>query len=329
MKRNLLSLVKIPDLILARIYLKLFHEKKSLLIFTFHILFKNEDEIKLNHVDPQNGITIDCFRQFIDYYLNHDYSFISPNDLIKGLNVNKNHIMITFDDGYFNNSYALPILQRYKIPAVFFISTNHVAQNKCFWWDVLYRHRIKSGESVRNIRQEDNILKAKTNEEIEQFLIEKFGENALYPMSEIDRPFTPLELKKISKEKYVFIGNHTSDHAILTNYNKDGIEHQIKYAQDYIYNITGISPFIISYPNGGYSAEIINISKEIGFKLGVTVDFKKNYLPINLIKDEQMRLGRFILGDGTELYQHCEIFRSDIILYTRIENFLKIKHYQR
>ena len=326
MEKSLSSLVKLPDLLFARFYLRFFHEKNALVIFTFHLLFKNEEESTLNLVDPQLGITTDHFRQFVEYYLNHGYSFISPNDILDGLDHHQNYIMITFDDGYFNNTYALPILKKYKIPVTFFISTNNIIDNKCFWWDVLYRERIRLGVSTRKIKREGDQLKAKTTEEIENYLMSKFGEKAFHPISDIDRPFTIAELKHLSNEKYVSIGNHTSDHAILTNYNSDGIKSQILRAQDFIYDGIRASPIIISYPDGFYSDEVIKVAKKAGFRIGVTTDFKKNYLPIDSQTDGYMRLGRFDLGGSTEPLQLCEMFRSDIIFYKRIWNFLNKRY---
>ena len=234
--------------------------------------------------------------------------------------------MITFDDGYYNNQYALTVLKKYQIPAVFFISTNHVKYNKCFWWDVLYRERIKLGIPVKDIQRERKKLKSKTSEEIEKYLKDIFGEESLTPVGDIDRPFTPSELKDFSRDEFVFLGNHTSDHAILSNYSSNKIKSQILNAQNTINDITGITPIIISYPNGVYSNEIIKLSKEIGLKLGITVDNKKNYLPIDYQGDGCMRLGRFLLERverRDNLIMQCELLRSDIVVYHRISNFLR------
>lgn len=48
----------------------------------------------------------------------------------------KNPVLITFDDGY-KACYdiALPILQKYRTKAIFFISTGHMEDRKVFWWD--------------------------------------------------------------------------------------------------------------------------------------------------------------------------------------------------
>ena len=86
LKKSIISLAKLPDLIVSKLYLRLFQEKNSLIIFNFHGLFRNEKEITLNLVDPQPWITVEQFRQFVEYYLDHGYTFISQNDILNGLN---------------------------------------------------------------------------------------------------------------------------------------------------------------------------------------------------------------------------------------------------
>lgn len=323
MKGNIIPLIRLFDQILSQAYLRFFQEKNSLITFLFHALFRDEKEIHLGIVDSQQGITIQHFCQFVEYYLEHDYIFISPDDILNGLSNNKKYILITFDDGYFNNQYVLPVLKEYGIPAVFFVTANHVKHSKCFWWDVLYRERMKQGKPAKGITQEGLQLKSKTNDEIERYIIDRFGATAFRPIGDIDRPFTPSELKDFSKEKHVFLGNHTSDHAILTNYSKSEIKSQILGAQNGIYDITGITPVIISYPNGNYSNEIIEISKEISLKLGITIDFKKNYLPIDFQGNDAFRLGRFILDGNNQLIKQCAMFRTDIAAMKTAKGLLK------
>ena len=320
MKKGIISVIKLADQVLSQLYLTFFQESNSLITFLFHGLFDSEKEISLNLADPQQGITVEHFRQFVEYYLDHDYTFISPNDILNGLDNHRKYILITFDDGRFNNQRALPILREYRVPAVFFISTNYVKYNKCFWPDVLYKGRIRQGMSIEDIWREVGQLKSKASEEIEKYLTDIFGQRALKPISDIDRPFTPSELKEFSKEKYVFLGNHTSGHPILTNCSLTEIKSQILSAQNTIYDITRITPIIISYPWGSYSNEVIRISKEIGLKLGLTVDFKKNHLPLDCQGNDFMRLGRFVLWGNSQLIKQCEVLRSDIVLYNWIHN---------
>lgn len=55
-------------------------------------------------------------------------------------NIPSRAIVITFDDGYLNNlEYALPLLERYGIPATIFIATGYLGSRHPFWWDQLTR----------------------------------------------------------------------------------------------------------------------------------------------------------------------------------------------
>ena len=77
MNKNIVFLAKLPDTLLSWFYLKLSREKPSLIVFTFHGLFQNNGEMKLHHVDPQLGLTLHHFEQFINYFLKANYHFIS------------------------------------------------------------------------------------------------------------------------------------------------------------------------------------------------------------------------------------------------------------
>lgn len=311
--------VKFLDRKISEYSLSFYKEKKSLVTVLFHGLFKDEDEILLNHVDPQQSMTIKKFEQFIKHFKKHDYNFVSPDDIIKGLDPTQNHILITFDDGYYSNIRALPFLEKYEVPAVFFISSNHVIQNKCFWWDVVYRERVIQGLEKDQIYMETESLKDRKNCEIENYLKKEFGKSALQPISDIDRPFTPMELKEFAKNKYVFIGNHTHNHAILTNYKVNEMRDEIVNSQISILDITGITPSTIAYPNGNYSSEVIRESSKIdGLKLGITTLHKKNLFPLFSNENGSFMLSRFTLWGDQNIDAQCRFFRSDVRMLSRI-----------
>ena len=46
-------------------------------------------------------------------------------------------VVVTFDDGYADNLHAGRLLQRYEIPATFFISSGFIGGSREFWWDEL------------------------------------------------------------------------------------------------------------------------------------------------------------------------------------------------
>lgn len=69
------------------------------------------------------------------------YKVISISELIASLkrkSLPSKTVCITFDDGYGDNYFvAKPLLEKYRCPATFFISTKYIEQQKMFWWDEL------------------------------------------------------------------------------------------------------------------------------------------------------------------------------------------------
>ncbi|MFT2009542.1 polysaccharide deacetylase family protein [Pontibacter sp. 13R65] len=57
---------------------------------------------------------------------------------VKNRKLKRNSIAITFDDGYQDNYLvAKPLLEKYGLPATFFVSTGNIGETKEFWWDEL------------------------------------------------------------------------------------------------------------------------------------------------------------------------------------------------
>jgi peptidoglycan/xylan/chitin deacetylase (PgdA/CDA1 family) len=309
------KLVRAADAAVARAYLSLRREQNALMPFLFHSLFRDQREMGLNVVEPLERTTVAHFRQFIEYYLEHGYRFVSPADLLRGLAPDGKYAMITFDDGYFNNTLARPVLEEFKVPALFFISTNHVLQNKCYWWDVYYRERTAQGATRRQIYGETVALKWLRTERIEEQLVERFGKNALTPRGDVDRPFTPSELRDFAASPFVHLGNHTANHAILTNYTAEEVRQQVQSAQTALQQITGIVPSTIAYPNGAHNAQIVEICREIGLKMGVTVRPHKTRLPLASRGTDLMRIGRFCPNGDDPIVTQCRTYRSDLQFY--------------
>lgn len=260
--------------------LKIKKENKQLLVFYFHGLFESFKQKDLNHIDPQTNITVEQFADFIDYFQNNNYKFLSPEGLKSDLE-NGPYAMITFDDGYFNNMLALDILNKYKVPAVIFISTRNIIENKSYWWDIIYKYRTKQGMSIQKIRNEQNSLKKLKYTLIDDYILKNFGKEAFVPWSEIDRPFNREEIKELAKNPYISIGNHTHNHAILVNYNKDEIKDELSISNKIIYELTDSFPISIAFPNGNYNQEVLEATEEEGFRYAFTTHPERNLLPIS------------------------------------------------
>jgi len=327
MKQFLSPVISSIDKFISNHYLKFWKDKSALMAYLVHGLFRDTKTTELNHVHPQQRITVDLLRQFIEYHLENGFIFISPGKILEGLDSDKKYMLLTFDDGYFNNYSSLPVLHEFKVPAVFFISSGHVEKNECFWWDIVYRERIKRNNPKDSVRKEISLLKRKKDFEIRQYITEHFGSKAFSPISDIDRPFTPAELSSFAEDPFVSIGNHTASHVILTNCSSEEIRSEISVAQNSLAKITGLPPVMIAYPNGNFSEEVLKISKEAGLKFGITTMHKKNYLPISLEGYDPFMLNRFTLLGSRNIKQQCDFFRSDFQLNDALKSFRKKRAY--
>ena len=282
-----------------------------LLTFLFHGVFANEQEIEQQAVDPQQRITVDHFREFVEHMLEAGYEFVLPDQVTAGLDADGRYVMATFDDGYASNQLVLPVLEEFRVAALFYISTGHVLANKSYWWDVAHREIVLGGGSVDAVQQVGRTLKTLTHDQIENEIVRRFGASSLEPWGDIDRPLTPKELRAFVESPYVEVGNHTRDHAILTNYTPAGVRQQLAGAQDDLEHLVGYRPTSVSYPNGNYSPAVLTVASELNLSLGITVERKKNLLPLDTSDAGLLRLGRHTLWGTKDIADQCHVLCSE------------------
>jgi peptidoglycan/xylan/chitin deacetylase (PgdA/CDA1 family) len=300
------------DRFTARASLAAKRERPGLLTLMFHGIFPSHADAYSGTVQPPQRTTIQSVSRLIEYFHGHGYRFVSPNDF-PGLTSRGYYVLLTFDDGYFNNLSVLSLLGKYDIPAVFFISTAHVRTGKAFWWDVVRRRCRDLGYSPEQVPLACLRLQKMRTSEIESFLIERLGLGALTPVGDFDRPMTSEELETFAEDPHVHLGNHTDDHASLNNYSEDEIRQQIAKCQDELKRMTGKSTAILSYPHGNYSPTIVHIAASLGLRAGVTCLAGKAEIPIQAI--DWMSLRRNTVWENQDQLTQYQLFRSDIGLY--------------
>ena len=82
-------------------------------------------------------IGVEQFETHVRYLADH-YKIVSMRDLVDGHAATDGPVVaISFDDGYLDNfENAAPILYKHNVPATFFISTNHITDNRPFAHDL-------------------------------------------------------------------------------------------------------------------------------------------------------------------------------------------------
>jgi len=302
------------DARLAPAWLRILPQDSGLLIFTFHSLFESVQEVDEGLLDPQQAITAAMFRAFVADFQAHGYRFVSPDQIADGLKSPGKYAMITFDDGYANNLRTCPVLEEFGVPAVFNISVNHVATGKPFWWDVVYREASKRKWSSEQLNRSRVALKQMRTQQAEEQIVAEFGRLSFRSVSDLDRPFAPKELADFARHPLVHIGNHTWDHAILTNYAAHEVREQIQKAQEYLCELTGRVSRAIAYPNGNLSRQIVDAARSAGLGLGLTIRPGRNPLPKSPSTAVRLQLRRHTLWGDLDIATQCCVARSPISL---------------
>ncbi len=110
------------------------NRKKGAMILMYH-------RIATARIDPWDlCVSPEYFEEQVRYICDN-FQPVTMRDLIaraKAKQSLQNYIAITFDDGYRDNfTAAKPVLQKYTVPATFYLTTRFTAEKKSFWWDEL------------------------------------------------------------------------------------------------------------------------------------------------------------------------------------------------
>jgi len=215
-------------------------------------------------------------------------------------------VAITFDDGYADNLYeALPLLERYGMPATFFIASGYVGGKREFWWDELERifffsttlpehleltigermHqwtfkagvRTSNGEgqgaspesvfkAVHSLLQE---LPSPERDEVIAKLLEWSGiERTVRPTH---RTLTADEVARLAGSNLVEIGAHTLTHASLPLCSEGQRRAELVDCKRDLETMTGREVKHFSYPYGAHDQSCADLVRSAGYASGCTV----------------------------------------------------------
>ena len=155
------------------------------------------------------------------------------------------------------------------------------------------------------------------------------------------------QIKEISKEDFVEIGNHSHTHEYLVDEDREVIKNDIEKSISIFKNKLGKNSLFFSYPFGEYSLEFKELIKSLGFKYafgqhsGVMDDSKDFYeLPRFPINEKYGEIKRFKSLVKTLPFKFKEIFPKEryltidknppevkIIFYDNIKNLKSLSCY--
>jgi len=276
----------------------------------FHTVLTDESERNSDAILPHQALTLQQYRALFERLVYKGYTFIALSDLGSIDTHTGLFACVTFDDGYFNNLRILPLLEEFGIPMHIFVTTENVAQNRKYWWDVVYAEQMKRGAPVSSILSQIAYFKSLTPMEIERQGSAKWGEESWIPSGDLDRPLTPSELKEVSEHPLVTIGNHTHRHAIATNLSIPMFEEELEVSQNYLERILGRAVKGFAFPNGNWSTKYLKICQKYGFEFGFGCDERLLAHYDEIEEMERFRLGRFSISASRSMTWQADIVRA-------------------
>jgi peptidoglycan/xylan/chitin deacetylase (PgdA/CDA1 family) len=304
------GLTGLDERVLAPLGVRL--ERPALLSFLFHGVFESRAEVESGVVHPQEAMTTSDFEHFVEYFCNAGYRFVSIAEVESGLEEQGRYVCMTFDDGYASTARIVELLRTYAIPVAVFVSTSYVESGKRYWWDAVYDERTRRGASESAIAGEIGFLERQTPEAVDRYLAREFGSSAVRPKGDLDRPLTEAELKELASDEHVTVGNHTAEHVVLAGVDAALVREQLEAAQRYLGRTLGSAPSSVSYPEGAYDADALEIVRELGFASGFTTVRRKERLPVS--EARLYELGRFQVRRSTDRSRQLRAVRSEIRL---------------
>jgi peptidoglycan/xylan/chitin deacetylase (PgdA/CDA1 family) len=208
-------------------------------------------------------------------------------------------VALTFDDGFRNNAEVIaPILRKYQVPALFFVSSRHAVLGKYLWFSYLWaveEHFRSAGFSFRgtffdmsavarqaSVRRLREILlnlvphPAAMYEAIEEELPRLEDFVSKHELTDRYAGMTVEQIAELSADPLFSIGAHTVDHPFLTKCEPAEASRQIQNNRTWIEATCGRSCESIAYPGGDYNAELVGECQRVGFSRGYAVSAPRN-----------------------------------------------------
>jgi len=301
---------------------KLTSSDERLAILTYHRVLAEPDPLLEDELDAE------IFSRQMEI-LAKNFNVLSLDEGLSRLQAGElpvNSVCITFDDGYENNySVALPILNRWRLPATIFVATDFI--NGGIMWNDMVVETVRQSKGdildlsefglekydtrsdkdrkmaisslLGHLKYLPHVKRKKKVEEIYRLVVKEDLQDIMMNWDQIE---------KLSS-RGIEVGAHTESHPILTSLSEQQSRTEIINSRDKLKNSTKHDIKFFAYPNGkpdeDFNETHIKILKDAGFIASVTTSFGSVCR-----HSDYMRLPRIAPWNQSTLSFIAQVFRG-------------------
>lgn len=287
---------------------------KNIAILMYHrIIDSNYNFWKLN-------VTPVTFEKHIRY-ISENYKILKLGDDWSDIvEPDQKYVVITFDDGYVDNyRFALPVLEKYHVPATIFVSTDLIDTDEMYWWDELEKifivdkytgefvfdgalYKITDLDSGKNVcvTIRNRIKNMNPMERRESMAALRAVLGSEQPETFELRCVNTSELARMAKSPYITIGGHTKSHLSMGDvHSEELLRSEIEESLAILKEKTGKKIDVFAYPFGG-AEDRCNAADRIISECGIrkSVLVKNGNVNVN---DKMYNLPRHMVFEGEDM----------------------------
>lgn len=207
-------------------------------------------------------------------------------------------VLVTFDDGYDDCvQYALPVLQRERIPAAVFMTSGHIGSEETFWFDRLAYQLLHTDaarievseagvdETLPRSRQQRREVYGRIVEVLKSVpdnvrvaaltrIRAQCGVREDESVAALSRPLSAEQIVHASRNG-LSVQSHTVTHPILAHVDDERLRVELTASREALGNLTGTAPSVLAYPNGtwnDFGQREVDAAKRCGYAAAVTYE---------------------------------------------------------
>lgn len=294
--------------------------KKPIIILNYHHI---SDVYDSTTQDINIWTSLKDFENTILYFKNKGYEFISMHDAISIHNSkqkpNKHYISITFDDGHKSILNVLDVMNKHKVPMLFFINSAYIGDHDYNWVDIVqyFKRNPKEYYDKYNITNEDwdTINKLWPCNDSDTFI--ELEKEAIKVLKKIDdfkeRHLSQVELNSLVNP-LVTLGLHADRHYKYDIMNDEVLHKNLVDNINFLKNHPNYKPYF-AFPFGRYKRSSLDVIK----KLDIIPFFHRG--GVNYFDDSQFGLKRIPVGNSMVDFNYLVKYSNEL---TIINHFFKL-----